>query len=517
MKKKLILNKLNKSTLFFPMLLMSFGLQAQTNVFDDVIAPSPNHTYLEAALIQEGLDVALQNNAANLTVFAPDDNAFTALAAALGTNVNGLLALPNLTDILTYHVLGSTVQSTGITNGLIVQPLSTSNTLKLTLTSSGSVYVNQAQVTTVNLNTDNGVVHVVNGVLLPVETVADVAIDNGFTSLVTAVVTAELLPAVTNPLSSLTVFAPTNAAFDNLATALNTNVAGLLALPNLADILKYHVLGAEVPSSAVTNGAIVQPLSTTNTLKLTLTSTGMVYVNQAKVTTADIAAENGVVHVLDAVVLPFETVVDVAIDNGFTSLTAAVVKAELLPALTNPLTKLTVFAPTNAAFDNLATALGTDLNGVLAHPQLADILLYHVIGDEVLSTELMNGTAPTLNGQDVTINLMGGVMVNTSNVTLADLVVSNGVVHVIDAVLVPSLADLTENSISEMTVYPNPSVDYLIVKNGFISEYKVLNSAGITVQAGKVNGNEIDVTNLEKGNYFIQFNGQNQTIKFSKM
>lgn len=517
MKKKLIFNKLNKSTLFFPMLLLSFGLQAQTNVFDDVIAPSPNHTYLEAALIQEGLDVALQNNAANLTVFAPDDNAFTALATALGTNVNGLLALPNLSDILTYHVLGSTVQSTGITNGLIVQPLSTSNTLKLTLTSSGSVYVNQAQVTTANLNTDNGVVHVVNGVLLPVETVADVAIDNGFTSLVTAVVTAELLPAVTNPLSSLTVFAPTNAAFDNLATALNTNVAGLLALPNLADILKYHVLGAEVPSSAVTNGAIVQPLSTTNTLKLTLTSTGMVYVNQAKVTTADIAAENGVVHVLDAVVLPFETVVDVAIDNGFTSLTAAVVKAELLPALTNPLTKLTVFAPTNTAFDNLATALGTDLNGVLAHPQLADILLYHVIGDEVLSTELMNGAVPTLNGQDVTINLMGGVMVNTSNVTLADLVVSNGVVHVIDAVLVPSLADLTENSISEMTVYPNPSVDYLIVKNGFISEYKVLNSAGITVQSGSVNGNEIDVTNLEKGNYFIQFNGQNQTIKFSKM
>jgi uncharacterized surface protein with fasciclin (FAS1) repeats len=517
MKKKLILNKLNKPTLFFPMLLMSFGLQAQTNVFDDVIAPSPNHTYLEAALIQEGLDVALQNNAANLTVFAPDDNAFTALATALGTNVNGLLALPNLTDILTYHVLGSTVQSTGITNGLIVQPLSTSNTLKLTLTSSGSVFVNQAQVTTANLNTDNGVVHVVNGVLLPVETVVDVAIDNGFTSLVTAVVTAELLPAVTNPLSSLTVFAPTNAAFDNLATALNTNVAGLLALPNLADILKYHVLGAEVPSSAVTNGAIVQPLSATNTLKLTLTSTGMVYVNQAKVTTADIAAENGVVHVLDAVVLPFETVVDVAIDNGFTSLTAAVVKAELLPALTNPLTKLTVFAPTNTAFDNLATALGTDLNGVLAHPQLVDILLYHVIGDEVLSTELTNGAVPTLNGQDVTINLMGGVMVNTSNVTLADLVVSNGVVHVIDAVLVPSLADLTENSISEMTVYPNPSVDYLIVKNGFISEYKVLNSAGITVQEGEVNGNKIDVKNLEKGNYFIQFNGQNQTIKFSKM
>lgn len=519
MRKKITLSRLGKPTLILPVLLMSFGLQAQTNVFDDVIAPSPNHTYLEAALIQEGLDAVLQNNSADLTVFAPDDNAFTALATALGTDINGLLALPNLTDILTYHVLGTIVLSSGITNGAIVQPVSTTNTLKLTLTSTGTVFVNQAQVTTANLSTDNGVVHVLNGVLLPVETVADVAIDNGFSSLVTAVVTAELLPAVTNPLSSLTVFAPTNMAFANLATALNTDIAGLLALPNLADVLTYHVLGSEVPSSAVTNGAIVQPLSTTNTLKLTVTAAGLVYVNQAKVTSFDITADNGVVHVLDAVVLPFETVVDVAIDNGFTSLTSAVVKAELLPALTNPLTKLTVFAPTNAAFDNLATALGTDLNGVLAHPQLADILLYHVIGDEVLSTELTNGAVPTLNGQNVTINLTGGVKVNNANVTLADLTVSNGVVHVIDAVLVPSLANLTENSFNEVSLYPNPTVDYLIIENASVSNYKVVNTAGVTVLSGNLIGNKIDVHSLENGNYFIQLNGDNtlQTVRFSKM
>jgi transforming growth factor-beta-induced protein len=287
----------------------------------------------------------------------------------------------------------------------------------------------------------------------------------------------------------------------------------------LADILKYHVLGTEVTSSAVTNGAIVQPLSATNTLKLTLTSTGLVYVNQAKVTTADIFAENGVVHVLDAVVLPSETVVDIAIDNGFSSLTAAVVKAELLPALTNPLTKLTVFAPTNAAFANLATALGTDLNGVLSNPQLDDILLYHVIGDDVLSTELTNGTVPTLNGQTVTINLTGGVKVNTSNVTTADLVVSNGVVHVIDAVLVPSLLGLSENEMNEFELYPNPSVDFLIVNNGNFSTYEVVNSAGVSVQKGDVIGNKIDVKNLETGNYFIHLNGQNQiqTGRFTKM
>ncbi|MFM7668364.1 MAG: fasciclin domain-containing protein, partial [Bacteroidota bacterium] len=272
----------------FSALLLTTTTYCQTNVFDDVIATSPNHTYLEAALLQENLAGALQNPSATLTVFAPDDAAFTALAAALNTDINGLLALPNLDDILLYHVLGTTVPSTAVTNGAIVSPLSPTNTLKLTLTGTGNVFANHAQVTAADLNASNGTVHVTNAVLLPNETVADVAIDNGFSTLVTAVVTAELLPALTNPLANYTVFAPTNQAFDNLATALNTTVSGLLALPNLADVLTYHVLGTEVPSSAVTNGAIVQPLSSTNTLKLTATSTGNVFVNQAQVTSVDI-------------------------------------------------------------------------------------------------------------------------------------------------------------------------------------------------------------------------------------
>ena len=106
---------------------------AQTNVFDDMIATSPDHNYLEAALVQEGLDVALQTSP-ELTVFAPNDQAFIDIATALGTDINGLLELPNLSDILTYHVLGSVVPSSAVTNGLIAQPLSTTNTLKLTVT-----------------------------------------------------------------------------------------------------------------------------------------------------------------------------------------------------------------------------------------------------------------------------------------------------------------------------------------------------------------------------------------------
>ena len=169
---------MKKITIGLTAIALSLGMNvmSQTNVFDDIIAMSPDHTYLEAALIQEGLDVALQNNAATLTVFAPTDAAFDNLAAALNTDIAGLLALPTLSDILTYHVLDIEVPSSAVTNGLVAQPLSPTNTLKLTVTSAGDVFVNQAQVTAVDLSAGNGVVHVLGAVVLPIETAVDVAV-----------------------------------------------------------------------------------------------------------------------------------------------------------------------------------------------------------------------------------------------------------------------------------------------------------------------------------------------------
>ena len=382
MKKKFITLNFKSVSAAASILFLSFGLSAQTNVFDNVIATSPNHTYLEAALIQEGLDVALQNPAGTLTVFAPDDAAFTSLATALGTNVNGLLALPNLTDILLYHVLGIEVVSSALTNGQIATPLSPTNTLKVTL-NGANVYINQAQVNVANLQADNGVVHSIGSVLLPALTVADIAIGS---------------PA-------------------------------------------------------------------------------------------------------------------------HTSLVAAVVEARLLPSLTNPLASLTVFAPTNTAFNNLATALGTNLAGVLAHPQLSDILLYHVIGTEVLSGALVNGPVVTLNGQSVTVNLMGGVMINNATVTVADVQADNGVVHIIDAVLVPSLANISELSNSNFEVSPNPSSDVIKISNMSADEFSIINNTGSVVKSGKVVNNEISVSDLQNGNYFIQLTNNTGTYqaKFIKM
>jgi transforming growth factor-beta-induced protein len=480
------------------------------------VAIDNGFTSLTAAVVKAELVPALSNPFATFTVFAPTNAAFDSLAVALNTTVSGLLNLPNLADILKYHVLGTEVASSAVTNGAIVAPLSTTNTLKLTKTTTGNVFINQAQVTAVDINSDNGIVHVLNAVVLPSETVADVAIDNGFSTLTSAVVKAELLPLLTDPFGTFTVFAPTNAAFESLAAALDTTVNGLLNLPNLANILAYHVLGTEVASSAVTNGAIVTPLSTTNTLKLTKTTTGNVFVNQAQVTAVDIDADNGKVHVLNAVVLPIETVVDVAIDNGFSTLTSAVIKAELLPVLTDPLAEFTVFAPTNTAFDNLATALNTDINGILALPNLADVLTYHVVAGTVLSTDLVAGPVVTVNGASVTVSLTGGVKVNDANVTTADVTADNGVVHVIDKVLLPSASSILDNEQINVEVYPNPTVDFINLKTDEAVSYDLIDLSGKVLLSGNVsNSASINISNLNAGSYILSVVANNKALNYS--
>lgn len=485
---------------------------AQTNVFDDVIATSPNHTLLEAAIVQAGLVSALQNPNATLTVFAPDDQAFTTLATTLGTNVNGLLALPNLQDILLYHVIGAVVPSSAVSNGAVVQPLSPTNTLKLTATAGGSVYVNHAQVTAVDLFAANGVVHVLNNVVLPVETVADVAIDNGFTTLVAAVIQTELLPALTNPFSNLTVFAPNNDAFQNLADEIGITVPMLLGFPELTEILLYHVLGTEVPSSAVTNGAIVQPLSTLNTLKLTATNSGDVFVNQAEVLAVDITASNGVVHVLDAVVLPILTVADLAINNGFSTLVSAVVEAELLPALSDPFSEFTVFAPTNQAFADLATALNTDINGILALPNLAEVLLYHVVDGTVLSTQLSNGPVETLSGEDIIVSLVSGVKINDANVILADVEADNGVAHVVDKVLLASFLGLENTSALQFNVFPNPATNEIQIA-GINGNVSIADMSGKVLINKAINNETIDISTLSSGSYVLSVESNGKSGK----
>jgi transforming growth factor-beta-induced protein len=275
----------------------------------------------------------------------------------------------------------------------------------------------------------NGVIHVIDKVLLP-PTVADLAVANSsFTTLVSALSGAGLVPALSDPKGTFTVFAPTNEAFAQLSSVPT----------DLKPILLYHVLGSTVYSNQVTTG-YAKTLSSylSNPMDIYINTTSGVKINNsASVVQADVVGTNGVIHVIDKVLIP-PTVVGIAINNSnFSILVSAVVKAGLAETL-NGAGPFTVFAPTNDAFQQLFTLL--NVNGIddLTADQLTPILLYHVVSGNVLSTDLTNGNVPTLQGSNIMVNVGKGLVLNgNTNVILTDVQGSNGVVHAIDKVLIP--------------------------------------------------------------------------------
>jgi len=278
-------------------------------------------------------------------------------------------------------------------------------------------------------------------------TVVDVVVGSeDHTLLEAAVLEADLAGALSGD-GPFTVFAPTDAAFTALVTALDITADDLLAMDNLGDILQYHVLSGAVMSSDLDD---TQTVAMLNGDEATIDfMNGVVTINgAAMVTTANIMADNGVVHVIDAVLLPpaeTTTVVDVIVNSDdHTLLEAAVGAADLVGALSGE-GPFTVFAPTDAAITALVTALDITADDLLAMEDLGDILTYHVLSGTVLSTDLApTQTVTMLNGDDATVTSMGGtVMINDATVTVADITTDNGVVHVIDAVILPPVETTT--------------------------------------------------------------------------
>ena len=266
-----------------------------------------------------------------------------------------------------------------------------------------------------------------------------------FTILTAALEKAELASALQGE-GPFTVFAPTDEAFEALLSALGITAEDLLNHPQLADVLLYHVVSGSILSTDLQDGMTAETLGGQT---ITVDLTDGVKINNSSVVAADIEASNGVIHVIDSVLIPetfqltpaaqvLPSIVDIAVSSpDFSILVAALVKAELASALQGE-GPFTVFAPTNAAFEALLSALGITAEDLLNQPQLADVLLYHVVSGSVLSTDLQDGmTAETLGGQTITVDLTDGVKINTSSVVAADIEASNGIIHVIDSVLIP--------------------------------------------------------------------------------
>ena len=408
------------------------------------------------AVIQAGLVDALTASG-NKTVLAPTNAAFTAFLAEKG--FNPLSDVPNdvLTQILLKHVIaGTNITSstlsgtTGYTSTLADGP----NSAKLSIYfdgTSGVTFNGVASVAIPDVETSNGIVHVIDAVIDLPNVVTFATVDPNFSTLVTAL--TELTPAtdfvgVLTGEGPFTVLAPTNDAF-----------AALTAIPEesaLTQILLNHVIGGPALSTDLvalndsgdfyTNTLATGPGD--NNLSLYFdTSDGVTFNGISSVVEANVVATNGIIHAIDAVItLP--TIVDFALaDPNFstlvTALTSLTPETNFVEVLTGE-GPFTVFAPTNDAF-----AL---VNPIPDEGPLTSILLHHVTdAGNIVSGDLQAGAnvASTLQGQNITISLPGSGD-NIANVTDGsgntdagiigvDVQAANGVIHVLNKVLVPAL------------------------------------------------------------------------------
>jgi transforming growth factor-beta-induced protein len=421
----------------------------QSNTIVDVAVGNSDFSILVAALQRADLVATLQS-AGPFTVFAPTDAAFAASDISLA-DVQAM-DVDTLTTVLLYHVVsGAAVGSSAVTAGPVdsaAQDASGTWNLSLILGTTGGVTLNGgntvaggANVVTPDVDASNGVIHIIDRVLLP-PTIASMASYAGLTDLLEAVVAADLADTLAGT-GPFTVFAPTNAAFPDGA-ARPTGDA-------LSNVLLYHVLSGAVPSGSVPARANALATNTAgNNMTLLFDTSAGVAVNGIDVLLADVGCTNGVVHVIDGVLLP-PTVIDMAGIAGLTGLAAAVGRADasgagigalLSGAAPTPATGFTVFAPTDAAF----TAIQSTVDG-LTDAQVAQVLQFHVLDPAtfaapVLSTGLADGDVATALGQAATVDVsvspptIEGAAVVPS---LLDIHVSNGVVHVLADVMIPTL------------------------------------------------------------------------------
>ncbi len=468
------------------------GMDAKNLV--EIVVETEALSILEAAVIKAGLVETLSSEGP-FTVFAPTDDAFVALLGALGDDYNGLddfdtdAEMMLLTDILLYHVIaGAEVKAADLAEGSVETAL-TGNAIDVI--ASGDTFVIgdasevDANITATDIMASNGVAHTIDKVLLPqsaidfvaslsLKTIVEIAVETDDLSLLVGAL-QQVDAGLVETLSSegpFTVFAPTNDAFVALLEALGDDYNSLADFDTedekalLVKVLTYHVVADTAAFAAdLSNGQMIQTVQGEN-VGINIKN-GTVHVEDATDTNAsvvipDVAASNGVVHVINKVLLPQEVldllnpptpnIVGLAQSVPDLSLLVdALIQADagLVDVLSSE-GPFTVFAPTNAAFADLLDTLGPDYNSLADFDTaeekelLATVLTYHVIaGAAVASGDLSNHQElVTVQGESLFALTSNGVRIRDrsttdANVALADQIASNGIVHVVDKVLLP--------------------------------------------------------------------------------
>ncbi|WP_339653098.1 fasciclin domain-containing protein [uncultured Salegentibacter sp.] len=402
---------------------------------------------------------------APFTVFAPTNAAFANVLAELELAGLGDIPADLLSSILTYHVVaGSNVRAGDLSDGMMVETLETGS---FTINLGDNVTITDengrtATIIATNIQANNGVIHALDTVLLPendaieieTNTIADfVAGNENYSSLLAALEKTGLTSTFTGT-DEYTVFAPDNAAFtaflnDNGFNSLDEVPEALLTQVLLNHVQPGTIMAADlstgyIPGLAVW-GASEEPLS-----MYINTDDGVTINGVSSVTTADVEADNGVIHAVDAVIgLPDITTFATA-DPNFDVLVQALTREESFTfvetlMMSEAPAPFTVFAPTNDAFVGLLDELGVDSLADIDAATLEAVLSYHVVaGANVRSGDLSDDmVVETLQGGEFTVNLGDNVVITdergrTSTVIAADVQATNGVIHALDTVLLPA-------------------------------------------------------------------------------
>jgi uncharacterized surface protein with fasciclin (FAS1) repeats len=393
---------------------------------------------LSAALKAAGLIPALQGKGP-FTVFAPTDEAFSKLPR--GT-VESLLKPENkalLTSILTYHVVPGKVTAKQVVKLDKARSLN-GQQIDISVSKKG-VQVDKARVVKADIHASNGVIHVIDSVIMPSSNdIVETAVSAGsFETLIAAVKAAGLVDTLKGS-GPYTVLAPTDDAFSKLPPG---TIRKLLKPENkglLTSILTYHVLPGRAFASDVVDRSVAKTLNG-QAVDISLGKSG-VTIDGARVTVTDIDASNGVIHVIDRVIMPnADDIISTAVNAGtFKTLAAALTAGELIGALKQK-GPFTVFAPTDEAFAKLPPGTVESLLKPENKSKLQGILKYHVVPGRIYAPDaLAVRSAKTLEGSSIQTKKAGtSVRINNATVTKANIDASNGVIHVIDRVLIPGM------------------------------------------------------------------------------
>jgi len=429
------------------------------NLFETATATG-TFTTLVSALQASGLDAELANEANTFTVFAPTDAAFDKLGEDA---INQWYANPeDMKDALQYHIVPGKAINSDEAVAIVGSLLAMSNGDDVSVTHDGSnFYINNAEVIVMDVKASNGVIHVIDTVLSPpviepsalniVETIVE---KNTYNILNDALVATGVADTLSNTDRTFTLLAPTDEAFSKLPDGrLESLMADTDLLKNM---LLYHVIEDEAVDATTAMSLSGQTKNMANGAEVAMyLIQGQLKFNSAAVTSTDLSASNGIIHTLDSVLMPTAHLVsspdhqqvavgsiyDVALSTpDFSLFAAALQSAGLDSALGCPVDMYTVFLPTNEAFKSLGQETQSRLSSNPA--AMREVLLQHMLPgrilDTVSATERLGYSLNAGNGGNLVVTQKADTLwVNDAKLVTTDITTVNGVIHVIDKVLMP--------------------------------------------------------------------------------